>query len=40
MNRKDYEEVKLEIVRFDAEDVIVTSINSGDGGDETPKVGG
>lgn len=40
MNRKDYEEVDLEIIRFDAEDVIVTSINSGDGGDETPTVGG
>lgn len=36
MNKKDYEEVDLEIIRFDAEDVIVTSINSGDGGDELP----
>ncbi len=35
MNRKDYEELDLEIIRFDAEDVIVTSPN-GDGGDEIP----
>ena len=39
MNRKDYEEVKLEIVRFDAEDVIVTSIKP-DSNDETPTVAG
>ena len=39
MNRKDYEEVDLEIIRFDAEDVIVTSETipgGGDGGDELP----
>lgn len=40
MNRKEYEEVDLEIVRFDAEDVIVTSETvpggGGDGGDELP----
>jgi hypothetical protein len=43
MNRKDYEAVELEIIRFDAEDVIVTSETvpgGGDGGDEvSPKPG-
>lgn len=38
MNRKDYEELDLEIIRFDAEDVIVTSVCDvdSDGGDELP----
>ena len=40
MNREKYEEVDLEIVRFDAEDVIVTSIGSGDGGDEVKPIPG
>ena len=40
MNRKDYEAVDLEIIRFNSEDVIVTSPNGGDGGDELkPKPG-